>query len=154
MSNYDAQEALDELFAESPSQAVAYITQAVNAQHQAEMGQLLNQAYQAGSQQADGLIAAQTESAILESDRALNAKYTDWKEIREDVGGYLKEHPHLLPDHVITSPQALANVLDDVTKIVREDSRERVERQKFDRIKAAGSKSYAELHYRSPDTEE
>jgi hypothetical protein len=134
-----------------PARATAAIATAAAQQAlEANFGQVLQAAWEAGAAQNAGLVQAQSESAILEADRALNAKYSDWQEIREDVGAYIQEHPEVLPESIAVSPQALANRLDDVTKIVREDARERRERQAFDRIKNAGALSYIDLMAQRP----
>ena len=81
MSNYEDQ--FNEIYEENPARALGELVAATVNQRLAQTeGQIHHNAWLANQAQNETLVAAQTESAILESDRALNAKYTDWKEIR------------------------------------------------------------------------
>jgi hypothetical protein len=143
---YDPNEGLNELYAEDPARATALIAQAVAQQVlDANQGQMLHQAWQVGASQAEGIVRAQSESAMIEADRALARKYTDWATIRPEIGAYVEQHPDMLPDDILVSPQALADRLDDLAKLVRQDAHQREERKSFDRIKAAGTGTYQDL---------
>src|SRR4051812_37623943 len=140
------QEALDELYAESPSLATAYVVQAVQQQHEAEMGGLLNQAWQAGAQQSEALVSSQIESAWHMADEALTAKYgNEWTEGKDTVLSMVEEHPELIPLEARLSAQEQANRLDFIFKGAREDLRQKRDSEGFEKIKRAGTMTYQDL---------
>src|SRR4051794_13540397 len=128
MSNYDDAEAhFDELLAEQPARAMAWLAQ-VAAQQAVEQqaGPLIQQSYENGRQQSEGLMSSQIESAWHLADEALTAKYgNEWTEGRDTVLSMVEEHPELIPLEARLSAQEQANRLDFVFKSAREDIRQR-----------------------------
>lgn len=146
MSNYH--EELNELFAQDPAGATAFIAQqAAQVAAQQVAAEALQQGYAIGSAQNDAVMQGQANTAYMEADRGLSRKYgEDWVESRDAVIQTINDHPELLPNEQRFDPQTVADRLELIYKATRQDRAIEEDRNAWDRIHNSGFREYADLH--------